>query len=128
MKTRSRKKKEKQEEGCDCSTSCSKKIDTFDMEKSIGEITHHPYITLIGQRFSGKSVLINELVYWLDKKFKYKHIFCFSQTAKMSEAFPWMKQECIFDTLDNLQEIVSIRKDSNKHKCFKVCLTILFEA
>ena len=119
MKTRSqtkhRKKKEKYsnkedhspKDDCKCV-----KIDTFNMQESIEEITHHPYITMIGQRFSGKSVLINGLVFHLDKKFKYKYIFCFSQTAKMATAFPWMKQECIFDTLDNLQEIVDIRKES----------------
>ena len=82
------------------------------MKAAMKEINHHPYITLIGQRFSGKSILINDLVFHLDKKFKYKYIFCFSQTAKMTNAFPWMNQDHIFDTLDNLEKIVEARKES----------------
>ena len=38
-------------------------ITEFNLDESINKIDHHPYITIIGQRFSGKSVLINELVY-----------------------------------------------------------------
>ena len=64
-------------------------ITEFNLDESINKIDHHPYITIIGQRFSGKSVLINELVYHLDEKFKYKHIFCFSHTAKLNCCFPW---------------------------------------
>jgi len=89
-----------------------KNVEEFSFEDSMEELSHHPYITIIGQRFSGKSVLIAELVYWLDKKFKYDNIFCFSQTAKMSACFPWMRQDYIFDTLDNLKKIVEIRKKS----------------
>lgn len=87
-------------------------LDEFKIDESIMEISHHPYITIIGQRHSGKGVLINELVYWLDRRFKYEHIFCFSQTSKMTGAFPFMSQNTIYDTLDNLKEIMRIRKES----------------
>jgi hypothetical protein len=87
-------------------------LDEFIMEDSIMELTHHPYITIIGQRHSGKGVLINELVYHLDKKFKYDNIFCFSMTAKMTGAFDFMSQKCIYDNLDNLKKIIDIRKES----------------
>ena len=87
-------------------------ITEFNLDESINKIDHHPYITIIGQRFSGKSVLINELVYHLDKKFKYKHIFCFSHTAKLNCCFPWMKQDNIYSSLENLEKIVNIRKQS----------------
>ena len=70
-------------------------LDEFKIDESIMEISHHPYITIIGQRHSGKGVLINELVYWLDRRFKYEHIFCFSQTSKMTGAFPFMSQNTL---------------------------------
>ena len=97
-------------------------LEPFDME-SILELTHHPYITIIGQRHSGKGVLINELVYYLDKKFKYENIFCFSQTAKMTGALAFMSQKCIYDTLDNLKKIIDIRKESGS----KSPLLLLFD-
>jgi len=87
-------------------------LNEFKIDESIMEISHHPYITIIGQRHSGKGVLINELCYWLDKKFKYDNIFCFSQTAKMTGALAFMPQNCIFNTLDKLKEIIDIRKES----------------
>lgn len=110
MKTRSKYKKMKEKK--QKMPTSIKEVEEFSFENSMEELTHHPYITIIGQRFSGKSVLIAELVYHLDKKFKYDNIFCFSQTAKMSGSFSFMRQDCIFDTLDNLKKIVEIRKKS----------------
>lgn len=116
---RSKKKQLKKEEDEETKTPLLEKehknndeLDEFNMEESIMEISHHPYITIIGQRHSGKGVLINELVYYLDKRFKYDNIFCFSQTAKMTGALAFMPQNFIFNTLDNLKTIIDIRKES----------------
>lgn len=98
-------------------------LDPFLIDESVMEISHHPYITIIGQRHSGKGVLINELCYWLDKKFKYDNVFCFSQTAKMTGALAFMSQKCIYDTLDNLKKIIDIRKESGS----KSPLLLLFD-
>ena len=65
----------------------SKKISNlaqFNMSKGIQSLTHHPMCLLIGQRHSGKNILMNELIFELDRKFKYDHIFLFSATGAMN--------------------------------------------
>lgn len=115
LRSNKKKKRENEEKKDDLEEKEHKSTDAleeFNMEESIMEISHHPYITIIGQRHSGKGVLINELVYHLDRRFKYDNIFCFSQTAKMTGALAFMSQNCIFNTLDKLKEIIDIRKES----------------
>lgn len=95
------------------------RLDTFDIKEGLHDIDHAPYIVLIAPRHSGKSVAISSIAEQLDKKWKYSNCFCFSQTAKMTNAFPFMKQENIFNTLDPLDNIIEIRKrsyDEGKHK------------
>ena len=95
------------------------RLDTFDIKEGLHDIDHAPYIVLIAPRHSGKSVAISSIAEQLDKKWKYSNCFCFSQTAKMTNAFPFMKQENIFNTLDPLDNLIEIRKrsyDEGKHK------------
>jgi hypothetical protein len=88
------------------------RLQNFDLHKGLHDIDHAPYIVLIAPRHSGKSVAISSIVEMLDKKWKYSNCFCFSQTAKMTKAFPFMKQENIFNSLDPLDQIIEIRKRS----------------
>jgi len=90
----------------------------FNMKDGISALTHHPSILLIGQRHSGKNILLNELIYELDSKFKYEYIFLFSATGLMNykEAWSFMREDCIFDTLDNLKQIIKERKESGSKK------------
>lgn len=95
------------------------RLDTFDIKEGLHDIDHAPYIVLIAPRHSGKSVAISSIAEQLDQKWNYSNCFCFSQTAKMTNAFPFMKQENIFNTLDPLDNIIEIRKRSyeeGKHK------------
>ena len=81
MRTRSQKKREmeddkiKYDEKTLISKKPNKELAIFDMEEGINKLTHHPFILTIGQRHSGKNILLNELIYCLDKKFKYENIF-----------------------------------------------------
>jgi len=86
----------------------------FNMSKGIQSLTHHPMCLLIGQRHSGKNILMNELIYELDRKFKYDHIFLFSATGAMNykETWSFMREATIYDKLDKLKEIIKIRKES----------------
>ena len=75
---------------------------------------HMPAIIVSGKRHSGKNIIINELVLKLDEEFKYKRVFAFSQTATFAKSFPFMREEDIFDSMDNLKKIVEIRKKTLK--------------
>ena len=92
-------------------------------------LNHAPYILCQGARFSGKTHGINELVFWLDQKFKYKNCFCISNTAKMNDAFPFMKKDNIFTDLDVLDSIIEIRKQSFKmeKKCCRDPILIIMD-
>ena len=81
---------------------------TFDFEG----LDHMPAIIVSGKRHSGKNIFINELVMKLDEKFKFKRMFAFSQTATFANSFPFMRQEDIFDSMDNLRKIVDIRRST----------------
>ena len=81
---------------------------TFDLEG----LDHHPAIIISGKRHSGKNIIMNELILHLDKKFRYKRMFAFSQTATFAKSFPFMREEDIFDTMDNLKKIVEIRRST----------------
>ena len=89
MRTRSQKKREidndkiKYDEKTLISKKPNKELESFDMEEGIKKLTHHPFILTIGQRHSGKNIMMNELIYHLDRKFKYEHIFLFSATGKI---------------------------------------------
>lgn len=98
-------------------------------DKCMGNMNHAPYILLLGPRFSGKSHGIVELVWQLDKKFKYKNCFCISNTAKMNKAFPFMNQDNIYTDLDVLDKIIEIRKQSFKQekKCCKDPILIILD-
>jgi len=105
------------------------RLDKFCFENCMENLNHAPYILCQGARFSGKTHGINELVFWLDKKFKYKNCFCISNTAKMNKAFPFMKQENIFTDLDVLEKIIDIRKQSfaQEKKCAKDPVLIILD-
>jgi len=111
MKTRSKVKYDEKSLAADRPT---RDLATFNMEEGIDNLSHHPFILTIGQRHSGKNILLNELIYHLDRKFKYEHVFLFSATGRMNYKSTWsfMKEENIFDTLDNLKKIISTRKET----------------
>lgn len=88
----------------------------FDMPGAVAALEHSPMVTIIGQRTSGKMVIMNELIFHLDKKFKYEEIMIFSQTAKMNGDFPFAKPDYVFDTLDALPKIIQARKESGSKK------------
>jgi len=119
MKTRSKTKREKSskvkyDDKSLISDKPSKDLNQFNMNKGIQSLTHHPMCLLIGQRHSGKNILMNELIFELDRKFKYDHIFLFSATGKMNykETWSFMREETIYDTLDPLKQIIKLRKES----------------
>ncbi len=130
MKTRSQRKMEiekqkkiKYDEKTLLSKKPKKQLEVFDMKEGINKLTHHPFILTIGQRHSGKNILLNELIYHLDRKFKYENIFLFSATGKMNykETWSFMKEENIFDTLDKLKQIIKIRKETmSKSPCLLI--------
>lgn len=111
MKTRSKVKYDEKSLASDRPT---RDLATFNMEEGINNLSHHPFILTIGQRHSGKNILLNELIYHLDRKFKYEHVFLFSATGLMNYKSTWsfMREENIFDTLDNLKKIISTRKET----------------
>ncbi len=119
MKTRSKTKqkhneKVKYDDMSIVNTKPNTELKQFNMAEGIQALTHHPMCLLIGQRHSGKNILMNELIFELDRKFKYEHIFLFSATGKMNykETWGFMREETIYDTLDNLKEIIRVRKES----------------
>ncbi len=119
MKTRSKSKEEmslkiKYDDNSLVSEKPSNGLKQFNMKEGIQSLTHHPMCLLIGQRHSGKNILMNELIFELDNKFKYEHIFLFSATGRMNYKDTWnfMREETIYDSLDKLKEIIRIRKES----------------
>ena len=119
MRTRSKAKKEMEQTEMEQTHTKEKKqhskeLKQFNMAEGVQALTHHPMVLLIGQRHSGKNILMNELIYELDKKFKYDHIFLFSATGAMNykETWSFMREETIYDTLDKLKEIIRLRKES----------------
>ena len=116
-------------EDANLSSRVESRLPDFSFEDCMTNLNHAPYIVMIGARFSGKSHGIPELVFHLDKKFKYKNCFCISNTAKMNDAFPFMKQENIYDDLDVLDRIIEIRKQSFKmeKKCCKDPILIILD-
>ena len=70
---------------------------------------HAPSIILASPRGGGKSVLLLSLMKYLDDRYKFSHIWAFSQTDRVTNSLPFMNQEHIFDNLDNLKEIMDIR-------------------
>ena len=75
----------------------------------IDECEHAPSIILASSRGGGKSVLLMSLMKYLDDRFKFSHIFAFSQTDKIVNGLPFMNQDFIFSDLNNLQEIMDTR-------------------
>lgn len=86
--------------------------DMFDDE--IDGLKYNPAIILSSSRGGGKSFLLkNGLVEKLDKKFKYSHIFAFSQTDKDVNGLPFMNQNFIYSDLNKLDEIIQTRLNSD---------------
>ena len=63
-------------EDANLSSRVESRLPDFSFEDCMTNLNHAPYIVMIGARFSGKSHGIPELVFHLDKKFKYKNCFC----------------------------------------------------
>ena len=70
MRTRSKKYTEESDDEEKEVINKNKNLKQFDLHKGVQSLTHHPSILLIGQRHSGKNILMNELIYELDNKFK----------------------------------------------------------
>jgi len=86
----------------------NKKIEKFNYEM-LDECKHAPAIILASSRGGGKSVLLKSLMQYLDKRYKFSNIFAFSQTDKIANGLPFMRQEHIFNNLDNLKKILQAR-------------------
>lgn len=86
-------------------------IEKFNYEM-LDECKHAPAIILASSRGGGKSVLLKSLMQYLDKRFKFSHIFAFSQTDKIANGLPFMRQDHIFNNLDNLKGILETRIDN----------------
>jgi len=102
----------------------NKNIQNFDYNM-IDECKHAPAIILASSRGGGKSVLLKSLMLYLDKRYKFSHIFAFSQTDKIANGLPFMRQDHIFDNLDNLKNILDTRLNSNvpmKHLPYICCV------
>lgn len=83
-------------------------IEKFNYEM-FDECKHAPAIILASSRGGGKSVLLKSLMQYLDKRYKFSHIFAFSQTDKIANGLPFMRQDHIFNNLDNLKSIMDTR-------------------
>lgn len=89
------------------------KINEFNYDILDG-LKYNPSIILCSQRGGGKSFLLNSLMKKLDSKFKYSHIFAFSQTDKFTQQMSnFVPDDYIFDNLKILNEIIDTR---NKNK------------
>ncbi len=87
-------------------------IKTFDYEM-LDDLKYNPSIVLCSQRGGGKSFLLDSLMKKLDKKYSYTHVFCFSQTDKITGQMKnFVPDDFIFDTLDPLQKIIDTRLES----------------
>ena len=79
----------------------------------LDDLKYNPSIVLCSQRGGGKSFLLNSLMKKLDSKFKYSHIFAFSQTDKFTGQMDnFIPRDYIFDDLEALQEIMDTRTES----------------
>jgi len=79
----------------------------------LDELKYNPSIILCSQRGGGKSFLLNSLMKKLDSKFKYSHIFAFSQTDKFTGQMEnFVPNDYIFDSLDALDDIITTRTES----------------
>jgi len=79
----------------------------------LDDLKYNPSIILCSQRGGGKSFLLNSLMKKLDSKFKYSHIFAFSQTDKFTGQMEnFVPNDYIFDSLDALDEIIETRTNS----------------
>ena len=79
----------------------------------LDDLKYNPSIVLCSQRGGGKSFLLNSLMKKLDSKFRYSHIFAFSQTDKFTGQMDnFIPRDYIFDDLEALQEIMDTRTES----------------
>lgn len=79
----------------------------------LDDLKYNPSIILCSQRGGGKSFLLNSLMKKLDSKFKYSHIFAFSQTDKFTGQMEnFIPNDYIFDSLDALDDIITTRTES----------------
>jgi len=89
-------------------------LETFNYDMIFKEIDYCPSVVLGGERGSGKNILLNDVVFHLDKKLKFKNIFAFSSTDKYKGSLGFMKQENIFQDLEpNLEKIYNKRFDND---------------
>jgi len=76
-------------------------------------LKYNPSVILCSQRGGGKSFLLNSLMQKLNSKFKYSHIFAFSQTDKFTgQMSNFIPNDYIFDDLKILNEIIETRNNS----------------
>jgi len=79
----------------------------------LDDLKYNPSIILCSQRGGGKSFLLNSLMKKLDSKFRYSHIFAFSQTDKFTGQMEnFVPNDYIFDSLDALDDIITTRTES----------------
>jgi Txe/YoeB family toxin of Txe-Axe toxin-antitoxin module len=79
----------------------------------LDDLKYNPSIILCSQRGGGKSFLLNSLMKKLDSKFRYSHIFAFSQTDRFTGQMEnFVPNDYIFDSLDALDDIITTRTES----------------
>ena len=86
------------------------KIRSFDFDN----IVEHPYICLISSRRRGKSTAIKDLAYnYFIKKKKYRRIYVFSPTARITDDYKFIQEEFIYEefTEEIIDDIIQIQKD-----------------
>jgi len=89
------------------------KLETFNYD-ILDDLKYNPSVVLCSSRGGGKSFLLQSLMKKLDSKFKYSHIFGFSQTDKATgQMSSFIPDNFIFDDLNNLEEIMSTRLKSD---------------
>jgi len=80
----------------------------------LDDLKYNPSICLVSQRGGGKSFLLDSLMKKLDKKYRYSHIFSFSQTDRVTgQMSRFVPDNFIFDSLEPLQSIIDTRLDSH---------------
>ena len=89
------------------------KLETFNYD-ILDDLKYNPSIVLCSSRGGGKSFLLQSLMKKLDSKFKYSHIFGFSQTDRATQQMSsFIPDNFIFDDLNNLEEIMQTRLKSD---------------
>tara|TARA_R110002126_G_scaffold3454_4_gene19609 strand:- start:2491 stop:3270 length:780 start_codon:yes stop_codon:yes gene_type:complete len=89
-------------------------LDEFDF-RTLADLKKHTTICINGSSGSGKNHWAQEAIYWLNRSKKggrFKHAFLFSATAHLQDSFPFIPTENRYTTLDNLDEIIRIRKET----------------